>query len=138
MRQLYRMLITIPLFVLVLAACSGTIAAPVPSEPAVDEARATAIATQAFDGFNAGDYETWSAAWSTTMKDAIKESDFLAFRDQVLAAKGRFVAIRGAEVGSRNPGAYRWTFSVEFERGTASFAFGFKGDGSKVEGVFYE
>jgi hypothetical protein len=121
--------------VVALAACGSTAAQP-PATPAVDETTAIAMAERALAGLNAGNYAAWSGDWSATMKSAIKEGDFLAFRDTVLGSLGPYVSVERAELGSKAPGTYRWTFAVAFERGKGTIAFGFADGGSKVEGVF--
>ena len=138
-RQL-RLIVLTALAVLAIGAYSAfsTTSAAAPSDRAVDEAQATEIATNALNAFNAGDYAGWTRDWSGTMKSAIKESDFLGFRDQLMAAKGRFVAIESVDVASNKPGTYRYTFTVAFEKGSARLGFSFAGDSPSVEGVFYE
>jgi Protein of unknown function (DUF3887) len=138
-RQL-RLIVLIALAVLAIGAYStfNTTTAAAPSDRAVDEAKATEIAANALDAFNAGDYAGWTRDWSGAMKDAIKEQDFLGFRDQLMAAKGKFVAIEGVDVASNEPGTYRYTFTVAFEQGTAKLGFAFAGESAAVEGVFYE
>jgi Protein of unknown function (DUF3887) len=137
MKQFARLFVFIPLVIVAIGACSSTSAAP-PINPAVTEARATEIATNALTAFNDGDYAGWTRDWSATMKNAISESDFLAFRDQVIDAKGRFVEIEGVALGSSKPGTYRYTFTVAFENASAKVAFAFVGDGTVVDGVHYE
>ena len=117
------------------AACSPTSAAPT-GAPLVSEARATEIATNALEALNAGDYAGYSRDWSETMKAAIKEQDFLRFRDAVLANVGHYVSIESVARSSVKPGTYRYTFTVRFERGSSTLAFGFRDGGTKVEGVF--
>ena len=138
-RQL-RLIVLIALAVLAIGAYSAfsTTSAAAPSGRAVDEGHATEIATNALNAFNAGDYAGWTRDWSAAMKGAIKEADFLAFRDQLIAAKGKFVAIERVDVGSNKPGTYRYTFTVAFELGSARLGFAFAGDSASVEGVFYE
>ena len=117
---------------------TNTTTAAAPAERAVGEVQATEIATNALNGLNAGDYAAWTRDWSESMKSAIKEADFLAFRDQLVAAKGKFVAIDDVTVASNKPGTYRYSFTVAFEQGTATLGFSFVGDSPKFEGVFYE
>jgi hypothetical protein len=137
MKQSIQLFALMALAIVAILACSPTSAAP-PTTPVVTEARATEIATNALTAFNDGDYAGWTRDWSATMKNAIGESDFLAFRDQVIGTKGRFVQIDGVALGSSKPGTYRYTFTVAFEKGSANVAFAFVGDGTVVEGVHYE
>lgn len=121
-----------------LTACGTAGAAPATSEPPVDEATATAIATNALGGYNSGDYATWARDWSTLMTGAIKEADFLAFREQLIARTGRFVAIESVAYRQSKPGVHRYTFSVRFERLTAPVWFAWLDGSQKVEGVKFE
>jgi hypothetical protein len=58
--------------------------------------------------FNSGNYAAWSADWSEALKDAIREKDFLSFREQAIATAGRYVSIAGSDVRSRrDPGRGR-------------------------------
>jgi hypothetical protein len=120
---------------LAIAACSGVRA---DGPGAVDEARATEIAAQALEAFNAGDYDGWSRDWSNAMKEAIGVDAFLAWRAAAMEQLGRYVSLGAATRTSRTPGTYRWTFTVRFEKGEAPLGFAFAGDGQQVEGVFAE
>jgi len=120
---------------LVIIACSG---ARADGPGAVDEARATEIAAQALEAFNAGDYDGWSRDWSEAMKEAIDADAFTAWRAAAMEQLGRYVSLGAATRTSRSPGTYRWTFTVRFEKGEAPFGFAFAGEGQQVEGVFAE
>lgn len=117
------------------AACGG---APAGSPATVDQARAVEIATDAFEAFNADDYAGWSRDWSTTMKSAIPEADFAAWRTSAFEQLGRYVSLGMPTRSSRKSGTYRWSFPVTFERGTASIGFAFVEGRGEVEGVFVE
>ncbi len=121
---------------LLLAACSG--ASPSDAPPAVDERRAVEIATNALAAFNAADYAGWSRDWSDTMRTAIPQEAFQAWRASVVDQLGRFVSLGSPTRSSRQPGTYRWSFPVDFERGTATIGFAFAGGAPLVEGVFVE
>jgi hypothetical protein len=125
---------------LLLAACSGAAPSEAPSDstPAVDESRAVDIATDAFTAFNEGDYSGWSRDWSDAMRSAIPQEAFEAWRASVLDELGRFVSLGIPERSERQPGTYRWSFPVTFERGAATIGFAFAGGGNRVEGVFVE
>lgn len=119
-----------------LAACaqsSAAVASPVSEDQAVE------MAERALQGFNDRDYETWSADWSPAMKEAIDESAFLSFRDQARAQLGDYVEIsKVTGATGSDPGTYRWTFDVQFERGPYRMWFGFKEGSSLIEGVTLE
>lgn len=125
------------LFVIVTVTACAQSSAAVPSP--VTEEQAVQMAESALEGFNAGDYVLWSADWSPTMKQAIDEDAFLAFRDQFHSQLGDYVEI--AEV-TGSPGAdagtFRWTFDVEFENGAYQMWFGFKQGSTLIEGVSFE
>jgi Protein of unknown function (DUF3887) len=113
-----------------IAACSSTAAAPAtaPVAPSVDEAAATEIAGAALAAFNAGDYAGWTRDWDDAMKAAIKESDFLAVRDQLMASLGRYVSLGTPTLSSRTAGTFRWTFPVTFEKASGTFWIAFRDD----------
>jgi hypothetical protein len=119
-----------------LAACGTTTAAPAGgSNPPVDEAQATAIARNALEGYTSGDYAVWARDWSDLMTGAIKEADFLAFREQFLSRTGAFVAIESVTYAETKPGVHRYTFTVRFEKLTADVWFSWFDGSPKVEGV---
>lgn len=119
-----------------LAACGGT-SNPVGSP--VSEEQAMEMADNALQAFNTGDYAGWSRDWSETMKSAIDEQAFLAFREQAQAQLGDYVAIKSA-AGSpgETAGFYRWTFQVQFEQADYGIWFGFKEGSPLIEGVQFE
>lgn len=123
---------------LLVAACGGTPSAPAGETQAVDQARATEIASAAFAAFNEGDYAGWTRAWSPTMKSAIPEDAFKAWRSSAVEQLGAYVALGTPTRSSRQPGTYRWSFPVTFERGTAIVGFAFADGRGEVEGVFVE
>jgi hypothetical protein len=124
------------LTVAAIAACSVSAAPTASVIPSVDEARARQIAENALDALNRGDFTTYSRDWSPTMKAAIGEKNFQAFREQIVASLGRYVSIESVALSSTKPGTYRYTFTLRFERGTGKLAFGFVDGGTLVEGVF--
>lgn len=81
------------LFVLLLIA---VLAAACGSAPADDgkvtsvlsEAEATAIAENALNALNSGDYAAWSHDWDDSVKGAINEEAFPQYREQALAQTG--------------------------------------------------
>ena len=136
MQRVTRVLTALAIATAVIA-CSSTDAAA-PSAPSVDQAAATAIADEALEALNAGDYDRWSAHWSADLKAAIKEQDFRAVRDQVLAQRGAYVALGTPVLSSATPGTFRWTFPVTFEKGSASFWIGFRDGTTQVAGLRLE
>lgn len=121
--------------VVAIAAC-GPAAGSDPGLRTVDQERATEMAQDALQALNDGDYAGYSEHWSDEMKAAIKEADFLAFRDQVMANLGEYVSIEDVELTSVAEGTYRYVFTVAFERGEADLAFGFHEGSNQVQGVF--
>ena len=104
----------------------------------VDADTATGIANSAFEAFEVGDYGGWSRDWSEAMRSAITEEAFHDWRTTVVEQLGGFVSIGAPTLTSRQPGTYRWSFPVTFERGTATIGFGFTEDGTEIQGVFVE
>ncbi len=128
--------LTIVVLLSTVGAC-GEGATPIDSP--VTEEQVTEMADNALKAFNTGDYAAWSRDWSGTMKAAIDEDAFSAFRDQFHAALGeyrRITAVTGSE-GSAS-GTYRWTFEVEFENAPYRMWFGFKEGSPQIEGVNFE
>jgi len=119
-----------------LAACGGSsdpVASPISEDQAIE------MAENALQAFNDGDYAAWSRDWSETMKSAIDEEAFLAFRDQFHAQLGDYTAVTnvtGAQGSDR--GTYRWTYDIQFENGAYRMWFGFKGESPLIEGVSFE
>lgn len=109
-----------------------------PQAVTVDSDAATAIASSAFEGFDADDYAGWTRHWSDAMRTAIPEEAFRAWRATVVERLGQFVSLGTPVLTSRQTGTYRWSFPVTFDRGSATVGFGFAQDGNKVEGVFVE
>lgn len=135
--QLTRILVT-GILATALVACTTPAAPAGGSTPPVDEAGATAIAQNALDGYNSGEYEVWARDWSDTMRSVIRDADFQAARSQLMANTGRFLAIEGVAYQETKPGIHRYTFTVAFEKMTTPFWISFIGDSPKVEGVKFE
>lgn len=101
--------------------------------------QAMAVVENALEAFDRGDYAAWSRDWSDDMKAAIKEKDFLGFRDNFMAKYGNYVAVSKLELlPGKNRGYVRWVATCEFAKSQLRFEFGFRPDGDKVTGVFAE
>jgi hypothetical protein len=101
--------------------------------------QATKLAENAMNGFKEGNYAAWSRDWTDAMKGAIKEADFLSYRQQVIANYGEYQSIASIEkLPGENKGYVRWSVIANFEKGQIRFNFGFKEDGKLIEGVFSE
>jgi hypothetical protein len=97
------------------------------------------MAENALQAFNDRDYAAWSEDWSETMKAAIDEEGFLAFRDQFHADLGDWTGISNVKGGTGTAaGTYRWTYDLEFENGSYQMWFGFKEGSPLIEGVSFE
>ncbi|MBX3002202.1 MAG: DUF3887 domain-containing protein [Caldilineaceae bacterium] len=139
-------LVSIILFsiVIVIAGCAGmnrqASSTPQGSEnSALTAEQATEIVENAMNGFATGNYTIWSRDWTDAMKDAIKEGDFLSYRQQVIANYGGYQSIASIEkLPGQTKGFVRWSVIANFEKGQIRFSFGFKEDGNRVEGVFPE
>lgn len=122
------------LLLLVLTACGGE---RQPTASALSEEQVMEIGAAALQGFSVGDYSAYTEHWSADMKSAIKEADFLAFRDQVIQQYGNFQSITQMEqVQAQNAGGVRWAFTCAFEKGTLQFAFVFEEGGNEIIGAF--
>ncbi len=103
------------------------------------EAQATAIAENALQALNAGDYAAYSRDWSAAMKAGIKESDFRSWRQQVLSTDGKYQRIEQVKLlPGKTSGYVRWQFVCRFEKAQVSYTLGFTQAGEQVEGVFLE
>lgn len=112
-------------------ACSTT----TPVSP-VTEDEAREMAENMLAAYNDGDYAAWSRDWSQTMKDAIGEDAFVAFRDQMMGSAGTFESITSVESRpGTNPGVTRWEFVSEFENGPMQFMIAFEEGSDLIEGV---
>ena len=122
-----------------LLVATGCTAQAAPIDSPVTEDQVTEMARNALEAFNSGDYEAWSRDWSDPMKAAIGEDAFLAFRDDFRSQLGDYREI-SAVTGSQgsDPGTYRWTFDVEFDKGPFRVWFGFKKGSTLVEGISFE
>jgi hypothetical protein len=117
-----------------IAACG-----PAPLTSALDEPAARSLVEHALVGLDAGDYAAWSRDWSPSMKAAIGEDVFLAYRSQLMDDVGRYRGLEGLElVRGRNRDYVRWNAIAAFEGGRVRFGFGFHTGGTAVEGVFPE
>jgi hypothetical protein len=100
---------------------------------------ATEMAENAMTGFAEGNYAAWSRDWTEAMKSAVKERNFLSYREQVIADYGAYQSIASIEKQpGANEGYVRWSIVATFEKGQIRFNFGFKEDGKLIEGIFPE
>lgn len=103
------------------------------------EAEATAIAENALNALNSGDYAAWSRDWDDTLKSAINEETFLQYRDQALAQTGQFQSILSVEMTpSKRADSVRWVFTCQFENAKVRFIMAFPKDGKLANTVTTE
>lgn len=103
------------------------------------EAEATAIAENALNALNSGDYAAWSRDWDDSMKSAINEEAFLQYREQVLAQTGQFQSIISVEMTpSKRADSVRWVFTCQFENAKVRFIMAFPQDGKLANTVTSE
>jgi hypothetical protein len=74
--RMFGLLIWFTIGIFMVAAAQGSVTSR------LSLAQAAEIAENALQAYNAGDYAVWSRDWSDAMKAAIKERDFMAFREQ--------------------------------------------------------
>lgn len=132
--------LSVLLIVAVLASACG--AAPANSDAvtsALSETEATAIGENALTALNAGDYTAWSRDWDGTLKSAINEDAFLAYREQVLEQVGQYQSILSVEMTpSKKAGSVRWVFTCQFEKAKLRFIMAFPEDGKLANTVLTE
>jgi hypothetical protein len=129
--------LAVALFIAVMSVACGQSTSDITSP--VTEEQVVAMAENALEAFNRGDYAAWSKDWSDTMKSAIDESAFLTFREQYRAVLGDFVSIEETTgAPGESSGTYRWTFDIVFERADYRMRFGFAEGSPLIEGVFFE
>ena len=112
-------------------------AADQPPVSALTAQEAITLAEEAMAGLASGDFAVWSRNWSTTMKEAISEEAFLAYREELLSTMGAYQSIESVSLAQANTAGYvRWVAVTNFEKGQMEFAFSFEQDGRLIEGVF--
>lgn len=132
------------LFVLLIAvvlvtACSGAPASDGELTSVLTEVEATAIAENALNALNTGDYAAWSRDWDNDLKGAINEEAFLQFREQALGQVGQFQSILSAEMApSPRADSVRWVFTCQFENAKVRFIMAFPKDGKLANTVTTE
>lgn len=125
------------LFAAVLGGCAES--RPEEVRSALDGDAAWTLAENALVGFNDGDYDAWTHAWSDDMKAGIDRPAFLDIRDVVLEVSGEWQTIDDqALVGGDHRGTVRWTFDTTFEKEPVVVWFAFEEDGTEVIGVMFE
>lgn len=132
-------LFVLMLVALLAAACGGAPADAGEVTSALTEAEATAIAENALNGFNAGDYAAWSRDWDNDLKSAINEEAFLQYREQALAQAGQYQTILSVEMApSTRADSVRWVFTCQFEKAKVRFIMAFPQDGKLANTVMTE
>lgn len=127
------------LIVAVIASACGASTSQGEVVSVLSQDEATDIIENAMQGFNDGDYAAWSRDWSYTMKNTIREENFLDFREQVITQYGQFVSIVSVTMEpGKNQGYVRWVAICNFEKGKIRMNFSFPDDDVVIEGVFPE
>jgi hypothetical protein len=130
------------LMIVVLAAACGTAPAGAPqgkAESVLSQEEASSLIDSALQALNTGDYSTWSHDWADDMKAAIRDADFQAYRQQVVAQYGQYVALESIEIQpGNNADRVRWVAIADFEKGKIRYAFSFLPDGREIKGIFPE
>ena len=129
-------------FLIVAVLASGCGSAPVDNDKVtsvLSEAEVTAIAENALNALNSGDYAAWSRDWDDTMKSAINEDAFLQYREHALAEMGQFQSILSVEMTpSKRADSVRWVFTCQFENAKVRFIMAFPQDGKLANTVMTE
>ncbi len=120
-------------------ACGGAPASAGEVTSALTEAEAIAIAENALNALNTGDYAAWSRDWDDDLKGAINEEAFLQYREQALGQVGQFQSILSAEMApSPRADSVRWVFTCQFEKAKIRFIMAFPKDGKLANTVMTE
>lgn len=128
----------VKLIVAVLVAACGSSAPASDGEvtSVLTEAEATAIAENALNAINTGDYAAWSRDWDDELKGAIDEEAFLQFREQALGQVGQFQSVLSVEMApSPRADSVRWVFTCQFEKAKIRFIMAFPKDGKLANTV---
>jgi Protein of unknown function (DUF3887) len=134
------------LFILLIAAMIAVACGSAPGNPpqsktesVLSPEEASTLIDSALQALNTGDYAAWSRDWADDMKDAIKDSDFQDYRQQVIAQYGQYVALESIEIQPGiNADRVRWVVVADFEKGKIKYTFSFLPDGKQVKGIFPE
>lgn len=139
MKTKFTTLFVLLIVAVLVAACGGTPASDGEVTSALTEAEATAIAENALNALNTGDYAAWSRDWDNDLKGAINEEAFLQFREQALGQVGQFQSILSAEMApSPRADSVRWVFTCQFEKAKVRFIMAFPKDGKLANTVTTE
>lgn len=139
MKTKFTTLFVLLIVALLVAACGGAPASDGEVTSVLTEAEATAIAENALNALNTGDYAAWSRDWDNDLKGAINEEAFLQFREQALGQVGQFQSILSAEMApSTRADSVRWVFTCQFENAKVRFIMAFPKDGRLANTVTTE
>ena len=139
MKTKFTTLFVLLIVAVLVAACGGAPASNGEVTSAFTEAEATAIAENALNALNTGDYAAWSRNWDDDLKGAINEEAFLQFREQALGQVGQFQSILSAEMApSPRADSVRWVFTCQFEKAKIRFIMAFPKDGKLANTVTTE
>jgi hypothetical protein len=121
------------------SACGGGPANASPATSILTQAEATAIGENALTALNSGDYAAWSRDWDDSMKSAVNEDAFLAFREQVIQQVGQYQSILAVEMTpSKNADSVRWVYTCQFEKAKVRLIMAFPQDGRLANTVITE
>lgn len=139
MKTKFTTLFVLLIIAVLVAGCGGAPANTGEVTSVLTEAEATAIAENALNALNAGDYAAWSRDWDDDLKGAIDEEAFLQFREQAFGQVGQFQSILSAEMApSPRADSVRWVFTCQFEKAKIRFIMAFPQDGKLANTVTTE
>lgn len=140
MKNRFSILFVLLAAALMTAACGSAADAPQgQAQSILSPEEASSLIDTALQALNSGDYSAWSRDWADDMKAAIKDTDFQAYREQVLAQYGQYVAIESIEIQpGQNADRVRWVAIADFEKGKIRYSFSFQPDGRLIRGIFPE
>ena len=139
MKNKFTTLFVLLIVAVLVAACGGAPASEGEVTSVLTEVEAAAIAKNALNALNTGDYAAWSRDWDNDLKGAINEDAFLQFRGQALGQVGQFQSILSAEMApSPRADSVRWVFTCQFEKAKVRFIMAFLQDSKLAHTVMTE
>jgi len=139
MKTKFTMLFVLFAVGILVSACGGAPAEDGKVTSVLTETEAAAIAENALNGLNSGDYAAWSHDWDDSMKSAINEEAFLQYREQVLSQVGPYQSVLSVEMTpSKNADSVRWVFTCQFEKAKVRLIMAFPQDGKLANTVLTE
>lgn len=133
--QRYGILLAASLILLLSLAACGGVARTGAGTITLDQQRVTSIVENMLNGYNTGDYETFSRDLAPQMKLVISEEMFNNFLTQSEQTLGLFKSIASVEQVDTGSGSTSWRVTAEFANTTQQFTITFNNSSGKIEGM---